>query len=85
MLECSVGSHHPRRTGGFRVDGMEGRTPARRYVHSTAGVAARCSRESLRSRRELSVRVKDEFPAEKIVVIENGVDVEAVQGGKGCC
>ena len=33
--------------------------------------------------RELSVRVKGEFPAEKIVVIENGVDVEAVRAEKG--
>ena len=33
--------------------------------------------------RELSVRVKGEFPAEKIVVIENGIDVEAVSSEKG--
>jgi glycosyltransferase involved in cell wall biosynthesis len=33
--------------------------------------------------RELSVRVRGEFPAEKIVVIENGVDTAAVRAEKG--
>lgn len=33
--------------------------------------------------RELSMRVTGEFPAEKIVVIENGIDVEAVSSEKG--
>ncbi|HEV2268356.1 MAG TPA: glycosyltransferase [Steroidobacteraceae bacterium] len=54
----------------------------------TASALNRWSGRTLQQRviavtRELGVRARSEFPAEKIVVIENGIDVEAVSSEKG--
>jgi glycosyltransferase involved in cell wall biosynthesis len=71
--------------GGREDSGVAGWKGARR--RAVRAIDRWCGR-TLQQRviavtRELSVRATGEFPAEKIVVIENGVDTEAVRAEKG--
>ncbi len=71
--------------GGREDSGATGwRGARRRAVHALDRWCGRTLQQRVIAvTRELSVRVTGEFPPEKIVVIENGIDVEAVSSQKG--
>lgn len=70
--------------GGWEDSGGTGWKGARRRaVHAIDRWCGRTLQQRVIAvTRELSVRVAGEFPPEKIVVIENGVDAEAVRAEK---
>lgn len=71
--------------GGREESGMTGWKGARRRaIHALDRWCGRALQERVIAvTGELRARVAGEFPAEKIVVIENGIDVEAVSSEKG--
>jgi len=71
--------------GGREDSRLTGREGARRQVIHALDrwCGSALQQKIIAVTRELGVQVRSEFPAEKIVVIENGVDIAAVRAEKG--